>query len=241
MSVFIGEVKKASRSLQIVELFKKALSEGKFKIGDKLPPERELAEQLRAGRSSLREAISILSAYGIVEARQGEGTFITDRFIDNVFDFLGFTNIANEQNFLDLMKMREIFEVGSIGQICAAITPEDLARLRSHVANYREAAGYEEKAIHDVLFHECLISCTRNRLFMRVYAMSVKLLHTLIAGLLPNLEVQETADSDHAAILAALENGDAEAGRRAVADHLEHIGAFIEKYRTTLLNSKQSK
>ncbi len=228
----IGEVKKTSRSLQIVELFKNALAEGKFKIGDKLPPERELAEMMGAGRSSLREAISILSAYGIVEARQGEGTFITDKFVENVFDFLGFTNVANIQNFLDLMQMREVFEAGSVKHIIANLTAEDLDILEAYTERFENAATHEEKAEFDVKFHEHLIQCTRNPLLIRVYTMSLKLLFALIDQLFQHAEVQDSALDNHRAIIAALRTGDAEKSRNAIVTHLGDVSGFIEKYDT---------
>lgn len=226
----IGEVKKTSRSLQIVELFKNALAEGKFKIGDKLPPERELAEFLGAGRSSLREAISILSAYGIVEARQGEGTFITDKFVENVFDFLGFTNVTNAQNFVDLMQMREVFEAGSVKHVLANITAADLDIMEYYVERFEKAATHEEKAEFDVKFHEHLIQCTRNPLLIRVYTMSLKLLYSLIDQLFLHDEVQASALHSHQSIVAALKMGDAEASRTAIVTHLEHVNDFIKKY-----------
>ncbi|MCD8351645.1 MAG: FadR family transcriptional regulator [Planctomycetaceae bacterium] len=228
----IGEVKKTSRSLQIVELFKNALAEGKFKIGDRLPPERELAEMMGAGRSSLREAISILSAYGIVEARQGEGTFITDKFVENVFDFLGFTNVANVQNFVDLMQMREVFEAGSVKHILANITPEDLDILEYYTERFENAQTHEEKAEFDVKFHEHLVQCTRNPLLIRVYTMSLKLLFSLIDQLFLHSEVQDSARDHHRAIIAALRTGDGEKSRNAIVTHLEDVSGFIKKYDT---------
>lgn len=229
-SLSLGEVKKTSRSLQIVDIFKNALANGTFKIGDKLPPERELAEILGAGRSSLREAISILSAYGIVESRQGEGTFITDKFIDSVFDFFGFTNITNQQNYLNLMQMREVFEVGSVKQIVANVTEEDLTAMAGYIDGFEKAPTHQEKAAYDLKFHEHLIHCTGNPLFIRIYKMSLKLLYSLIDGLLPHVDVQKAAHREHGEILKALKSRDVEQGRIAVGNHLEHISLFIKKY-----------
>ena len=60
------------------------LLEGSFRPGDRLPPERQLAEQLGVSRPSLREAIQKLAARGLVMSRQGGGTFVTER-LDAVF------------------------------------------------------------------------------------------------------------------------------------------------------------
>lgn len=227
---FPGEVKKVSRSLQIVELFKQALAAGRFKIGDKLPPERELAEMLGTGRSSLREAISILSAYGIVEARQGEGTFITDKFIDSVFDFLGFTNVASEQNFRDLLRLREVFEVGSVDMVCQNISPADLTLLEQYIERFNQAIDPGEKAVYDLKFHETLIDCTQNLIFIRIYKMLLKLIYSLINNLLPHHDVQAAVTTDHREILEAVRARSATRARKAIARHLANISGFLAQH-----------
>ncbi len=228
--VTLGEIEKKSRSLQIVEIFKTALANGTFKIGDKLPPERELSDMLGAGRSSLREAISILSAYGIVEVRHGEGTYITDKFVENVFDFLGFTNVANPRNFMHLMKLREALEVGSVDMIVENAAPADLNALAEYAAGLERAADQAEKARLDLQFHQRLMACTGNPIFIRVYNMSLKLLYLLINRLISLPEVQRTAFEDHTAILSALREGDAERCRDAMLRHLSHIEGFLERH-----------
>lgn len=225
----LGEIEKKPRSLQIVEIFKKALANGTFKIGDKLPPERELSEMLGAGRSSLREAISILSAYGIVEVRHGEGTYITDQFIENVFDFLGFTNVTNPQNFRHLMKLREVMEVGSVDMIYEHATPEDLERLEWYASQLKHAVDQEEKAKLDLLFHQNLMACTRNPIFIRIYNMSLKLLYSLIYRLISEPEVHRVAQEDHIAILTALKQGELDCCRGAILRHLSNIEGFLEQ------------
>lgn len=230
-SLILGEVQTTSRSLQVVEFFKTALAEGRIKIGDRLPPERELAEMLNTGRSSLREAIRILSAYGIVEARQGEGTFVTDKFIENVFDFLGFTNVTDKQNFADLMKMRELFEVGSVDMIFPNLTETDLAAFEYLIDCMDKAATHEEKAEYDVAFHERLIECTHNAIFIRVYKMLLKLIYIMIDDLFHHKAVQKQASIDHRTILDAIKAGDRERMRSALGAHVNNVHGHLAKYK----------
>jgi GntR family transcriptional repressor for pyruvate dehydrogenase complex len=90
MPVIFDEIKYQSRSQHIVDKFRKAIADGTLQIGDKLPPERDLCVQLGVSRTALREALQILQAYGLVKPTQGGGTHVTDKFSENVFDFLGF-------------------------------------------------------------------------------------------------------------------------------------------------------
>ncbi len=233
LATMLGEVKKTSRTLQIVEIFKKALSNGTFKIGDKLPPERELSEMLGAGRSSLREAISILSAYGIVEVRHGEGTFVTDKFVENVFDFLGFTNVTNPQNYMHLMKLREIIEVGAVDMVYENMTDKDMEILDGYAARLAVEEDQEQKTLLDLHFHQHLMACTGNPIFIRIYTMSLKLLNSLIGQLIAHSEVQRQAHLDHTAILDALKHGDLENCRSAIRKHLNNIENYLVEYGLT--------
>ncbi len=233
LATTLGEVKKTSRTLQIVEIFKTALSNGTFKIGDKLPPERELSEMLGAGRSSLREAISILSAYGIVEVRHGEGTFVTDKFVENVFDFLGFTNVTNPQNYMHLMKLREVIEVGAVDMVYANMTDKDMDILDGYAARLAIEQDQEQKTLLDLHFHQHLMSCTGNPIFIRIYTMSLKLLNSLIGQLIAHAEVQRQAHLDHTAILDALKRGDLDKCRAAIRQHLNNIENYLVEYGLT--------
>ena len=67
-----------SRAQRIVAQLRRLMVEGKLKPGDRLPPERELARQLNVSRTSLREAVKILSAMGLLSIQQGRGVFVTE-------------------------------------------------------------------------------------------------------------------------------------------------------------------
>lgn len=70
---------------QIIDTFTEAIIKGKYKPGDKIPSEMELCEGLQVGRSSLREAIKILVAYGVLSIHRGDGTYIQDSFSEKCY------------------------------------------------------------------------------------------------------------------------------------------------------------
>ena len=78
----VMSVERVSAPMQVMRAIRDAIRRGELKEGDKLPPENELAKQLKVGRSSFREGMRLLSAYGVVEIRQGEGTFIINKACD---------------------------------------------------------------------------------------------------------------------------------------------------------------
>ena len=85
----------------VVNTIREAIQKGKLKVGDKLPNETELAKEIGVGRSSFREGIRILAAYGVVEVRQGEGTFIVNKISEQILEFLGFFPSRQNSGQLD--------------------------------------------------------------------------------------------------------------------------------------------
>ena len=80
----------------VVNYVKDALRAGKLHVGDRLPKEADMAKELGVGRSSLREGMKIQAAYGVIESRQGEGTFVVDHCAQNFSEFLGFFSKPRE-------------------------------------------------------------------------------------------------------------------------------------------------
>ena len=78
---------------QVIAYVRYAVKNGTYNVGDKLPNESELAATIGVGRSSLREGMRILATYGIVEIRQGDGTYIIDKTVERFLDFLGYSQL----------------------------------------------------------------------------------------------------------------------------------------------------
>ena len=89
----MSSVERVNATAQVVNTIKRMLQRGELKVGDRLPKEADLAIEIGVGRSSLREGMKILAAYGVVESRQGDGTFIVDNTAKNFFDFFSLLSI----------------------------------------------------------------------------------------------------------------------------------------------------
>src|SRR5512136_2274719 len=115
--------------LKVVEHVLKLIQEGRLGSGDRLPPERDLAEQVGVSRSSLRAGLRSLQAMGVMHARQGSGTYIVagpPRLGEGPLRFLaalhGFTH---DQMF----EARSVLEVGATYLAAVNSTPEQMAAL----------------------------------------------------------------------------------------------------------------
>ncbi len=159
---------------QILEAIRKGL----FAVGDRLPPERELAALLGVGRSSVREALSMLQIAGIVEVRHGSGVFVRSvpgpQQAEANLDFL----IA-EQDFLTLTQARYVVERGIVALAVEEAHPEGLATMEAALADMDRARDEADILLFlgaNISFHEGLARAGQNPI---LEAFSLKLLRQL--------------------------------------------------------------
>lgn len=106
------------RYLDIVLDIRKMISREKIKPGDRIPSERELAETLKVGRSTIREALRSLELLGLIETRRGEGTFLSDHRNHRLVEVLSTFILQDNQSQKDVKETRMIHEISAIQTIC---------------------------------------------------------------------------------------------------------------------------
>ena len=204
---------------QVVNWVKSGIQAGRLKVGDKLPNEAEMAERLGVGRSSLREGIKVLSAYGVVESRQGEGTFIIDHFAQNVFEFLGF--FPNKENTVYFLELRRVIEMGNIASIYRELSEEELEELEKLVQVLGEKRSIDEYTEADRMFHYKMISHSKNPMLIQINNMIADMRNNLLYQMFCYPEIVEDAYQAHCEILDALRKRDLNACIRAVSAHID--------------------
>ena len=215
---------------QVAEQLGGLIDRGEFREGDRLPPERELSKKLGVSRPVVREAMIALEIAGLVEVRGGAGAFVKNVRL-GADHALGALPDQGPSPF-DLIAARKLLE-GEIAFMAAtAIKPDDLKRLEQSIADMRADidAGRDSRPA-DRVFHVRLAEATRNAVLAHlVDSMWTHMLtpifdalnrHTNLSGNDPM-----TVD-DHAVIVAALARHDAEAARRAMREHLEHVERIL--------------
>ncbi|MDR1626807.1 MAG: FadR family transcriptional regulator [Spirochaetia bacterium] len=236
MDTLFDEIQPQSRSRQIVEKIRGAIEGGTLRQGDKLPPERDLCVQLGVSRTSLREAMRILEAYGVVEPTRGGGTYVTDKFSENVFEFLGFGKKLSRQNFKYLLNARKILEVGAVEQ---ALGPDGAAQtgggpdprsLESLVDEQTKEEDFARLGALDARFHEQLVAMSRNPILAAFYRMIHAILLQGTTQVIAYPPSRRIVLHDHRKIARAFVGRDRKACVRAVCDHLKKTETLIEKY-----------
>src|SRR3954471_6486565 len=122
-------VRKVRRYEQAAEQIRRLISSGALKPGDLLPPERELAEKLGVGRSSIRDAVRTLEVMGILEPRQGHGTVVRDLSADALVVPLASMLTRKREMVSELLDVRRMLEPALAARAARNATPEEIAEM----------------------------------------------------------------------------------------------------------------
>jgi GntR family transcriptional repressor for pyruvate dehydrogenase complex len=197
------------------------IQSGGFAPGARLPPERDLAQQLGVSRPSLREALIALEIAGCVEIRQGSGVYVcrAPERSPNATAALG-------ESPSELMQARAVLEGSVIVLAAALITPERLTRLRETLDAMRAQIKEGRSPLdHDRAFHVCIAEMSGNLVLVRMVTELFDERHSPISARLSgHAETSQTwarALEEHEAIYRALEERDPLAAQSAMRSHLK--------------------
>lgn len=98
----------------VIDVVISAIVKGELKPGEKLPTEMELSRDLGVARNSIREAIKILEAYGVVYIKRAEGTFVCDAYNQKMLDPMLYGIILQKNTWQNFIKLRTVIDIGTI-------------------------------------------------------------------------------------------------------------------------------
>lgn len=215
---------------QVVIQIKKMIIDGTLKKGDKLPTERELAEQLQVSRTSVREAIRALEVIGLVESRQGAGNYIRDTFESSLFEPMSMMFLLEESNPREIVELRKVLEIETVVLAASRITKEELAYLEQLLEEMRKSNTEEVNVVLDKKFHYSIARASKNLLIINVLQVISQLIDDLIKGSREKiLSIEENRiklTQQHELIYNALKNGDTKGAFEAMNGHFR----LIEEY-----------
>jgi GntR family transcriptional regulator, transcriptional repressor for pyruvate dehydrogenase complex len=215
----------------IVEQMRSLIVSGEISPGDRLPPERELAEQFNVSRVSVRDALRVLEVLGLVDIRVGAagGAFVTVPSTSVVGQGVQNLVMMTSAEPEDVGETRLVLELGMVTLVCERGTADDIASLRDLCNRGEEALAAGSYAReHSEAFHARLGEATHNP--------ALALVAESFRGPLSMFELRERGGEsedarharslrEHVRIVDALEARDRGAARSAIADHLtSHLG-----------------
>jgi GntR family transcriptional regulator, transcriptional repressor for pyruvate dehydrogenase complex len=211
-------------SENIVSKLLALLKEKKLQPGERLPPERDLAERLQVSRPSLREALRALSIMHVVEIRQGSGTYISSLEPKLLVEHLDFVFALADSTYLSLFEARKVVEVGICALAAERITDAEIARLEGCLEKSQLwMTDADEYLQADVDLHEIITEAAASPILSRIMASISHLSRASRqrTAVLPGIAHQVIAD--HQAIVDALKMHDPDAARVAMYQHLTHV------------------
>lgn len=210
---------------QIIEQIQNLVKAGALRPGDKLPPERELAEQFGVSRTAVREAVKALSEKGLVEIQPGRGTFITNFTLTMMRDSLDLVVKAGLPNSVaHLNEVRTLLEPGIAALAAERITAADIQTLEQAVQAMDEAMHNADAfAGADLEFHLALARATQNPLIPILLDPIVDQLREHRKRIFLVEGGPQRGQYHHYRILAAVSQRDSAAAREAMCDHLKQV------------------
>jgi GntR family transcriptional repressor for pyruvate dehydrogenase complex len=213
---------------EIVRQIRTLISEGKLKSGDRLPPERDLAERFRVSRASVREALRALEAMGLIKIRLGEGTFVRGISVDSLVEPLALVILTRREAVGELFEARRLLEPPIAGLAARRSSEEEIQEMERIVEDQgREVAGGSVGLAQDAAFHAAIAGSAHNQAITRIVHALVDLLTQSREESLQTPGRPTRSHKDHQRILAAIRAGDSAAAERAMLDHLVAVESLV--------------
>lgn len=156
--------KNQSQYTYVIDQIKKMILTGELTIGDRLPPERDLAQRYNVSRNSVREAMRTLQAIGLLECRQGSGNYIANNLKEQLSDSLSLIFMLDHCSMTDLTSLRRTFEAETLRGIVWKDDPAVWKRFENLAHRIRISKSIDEIEELDVEFHMLVASLSTNPL-----------------------------------------------------------------------------
>jgi len=189
---------------------------GNVQPGERIPSERKLAEALGVGRSVVREALKSLTLLGLIDVRQGDGTYLRGTESELLPQSIEWGLMLGQKRTRDLVEARRHLEEVLAGLAAERRSEKDLEALRGLFDEMRAAPDDPERFVAaDVAFHLRVTQAAGNETLGGVIASVRTLLQVWISRVMHSADSFEPSLAEHAEVLAAIESGDPTRARRA--------------------------
>lgn len=215
--------------IEVIEQIKALLQSGEIKPGDQLPPERDLAEYMGISRVSVRQALAVLEALGIVEIKHGQGTFISlSEGNTGNLDLL-LSNIIKESDPMDILDARKIIEVDIAGIAAEQRTEQDLLAMRNLLSDMQQKIKEgEETSTVDLGFHLQVASATHNPVLLSIMNQIASLMRQNLWSIAKGVSLMNPGRAEkylgqHKVVYECIEKQDSLNAKEAMKKHLFSI------------------
>jgi GntR family transcriptional repressor for pyruvate dehydrogenase complex len=223
MTTGLGRIEMTAREPLGSEIARRLLDyllSGEVRPGDRIPSERQLADYLGVNRPAVREAIRALGFLGLLEVRQGSGTYFRGPDQDLLFRLFEWSLLFGEKEVRDVMEMRADLEIIAAGRAAERRSEADVTALKELLDRMRrsDAAEFPDA---DVAFHSKIAAIAGNVVLRDMLASIRTMIHGWVDRNITAAGTTKIAYRDHVPIYRAIAAGDPEAARTAMTSHMQ--------------------
>lgn len=215
--------KNGSTAEEVVTRLREMIQRGELLAGDRLPPERDLAKLLGVSRPTLRAGIRSLATVGILQSRQGAGTFVADVEESPTLDSSPLRMMAALHGFTsdEMFEARLSLEMSIAAFAAERATSEQMTQMAEEVAGmYASLDSPEQYLVHDMRFHQIIAAASGNRILTSLMNMVATILFEYRSKTVKRATDLKDSAEQHRNIYRAMRERDAQAAREAMHDHL---------------------
>jgi GntR family transcriptional repressor for pyruvate dehydrogenase complex len=229
---FLTPVSRTTLTADICRKLANHLIRGDWQVGEKIPAERVLCQQLGVGRASLREALKALEIMGLIEIRLGDGTYVCRRSDFFARPLLWAIASSGEAEAHELSEARKLIEVELAGLAAVRATADELTLVKSYL-DKMDQSGLDSKEFlnADIGFHLAIGQAGHNAILLNALLLIRNLMQRWIGGALAVPGVQGQALQQHHRIFVALTQRDPQSSRAAMAAHLQDMASHLVEVR----------
>jgi GntR family transcriptional repressor for pyruvate dehydrogenase complex len=200
----------------------------RLKPGDPIPAERQLAQTLAVGRSSIREALRMVESRGLI-ASAGNGTFVVADYGNPLNASLALLMEMGDGDLRQLFEVRKVLEVEMAGLAAERRSDEDVERMRRAIVAMDEGLGSAERYIAgDLEFHQAIVAATGNRIARSMMHAIRDVMRRALLSIYQIPGSPERSMEQHRQILDAVVAGRPDEARARMREHLLRVEGEIE-------------
>jgi GntR family transcriptional regulator, transcriptional repressor for pyruvate dehydrogenase complex len=208
---------------EVVSQLQAMIHSGELRAGDRLPPERDLAKLLGVSRPTLRAGISSLAAVGVLQSRQGAGTFVVGADGPPTLDSSPLRLMASLHGFTtaEMFEARQSLEMAIAGLAAEHATSDQIASMSEELTGmFASLDAPEQFLIHDMRFHQSVAAASGNRILTALMNMVATILFEVRSKTVKRAKDLKESAEMHRHIYRAIRERNSEAARNAMREHL---------------------
>ena len=225
------EIKIESSVDKIIRQIRELITSGQLNPGDKLPPERKLAEKLGVGRSNVRDAIKKLEFYGILKTLPQSGTIVAGMGITALEGLISDVLKMENSDFVSLVETRVLLETEAAKLAAVRRTEEDIQNIKSALAAYNDKIVEKKQAVEeDLLFHLKIAEASKNSVLKSLMLIiTPDIINNFIKLDICKNNRPYQALEEHEIILKHIINKEPEEAAAAMRNHLRDVFEYSQQ------------